>query len=463
MGSKLGIGSFLSHTGGKSCSIGVTMSQSTPYHPALMQAVERLHYRATVGDVAAQTGWPIQQAEQSLLTLAAQASGHLQVSQAGELVYLFPRNFRQVLRHKFFRLRLQEWWQQVWKVLFYLIRISFGIVLIALIIAVLAAILVIVIGWMFKDSDQDGGGSSGDSGGSNQSGGDWLSLFWYSYWWQDLGTIFAPTSDRRPQRPRDHAQLGFLESIYSFLFGDGNPNAELENRRWQMISGVIQQHHGAIVAEQVTPFLDLSGSPSTQEDEDYMLPVLIRFNGQPEVSPDGQLIYHFPDLQTTAQRREGAAIAPYLQEQEWRFSQATGSQLAWAIGLGVTLLILSMMLSGLLVSTSPAWIHLMSTLAWMYSVSYLLIPAGRYVWIQQHNQKITQRNQQRQERLKFLKSAGRTLNRKIQFAQEFAAQNVVDSENLAYTTETDLREQELRHSQQDCIRWERELNQHQTD
>jgi hypothetical protein len=440
------------------------MSQSTPAHPALMQAVERSHYRATVGDVAAQTGWPIPHAEQGLLALAAQAGGHLQVSQSGELVYLFPQNFRQVLRGKFFRLRLQEWWQQVWNVLFYLIRISFGIVLIALIIAVLAALLVIIIGWMFKDSDQGGGGSSGDNGGSSQSGGDWSSLLWYSYWWQDLGTIFAPTYDRRPQRPQEQAKFGFLESIYSFLFGDGDPNANLESRRWQMIAGLIRQHRGAIVAEQATPFLDTLEPSSAQEYEDYMLPVLTRFNGRPEVSPDGQLVYHFPDLQTTAQQQEQAAIAPsYLQEQEWPFSQATGGQLAWAIGLGATLLVLSMMLSGLLVSTSPAWMHLISTLAWIYSVSYLMIPAGRYFWIQQRNRKIAQRNQQRQERWKSLKSDSRMLNRKMQFAQEFAAQHVIDANNLAYTTETDLTEQELQHSQQDGINWERELDQRQTD
>lgn len=35
-------------------------------------------------------------------------------------------------------------------------------------------------------------------------------------------------------------------------------------------------------------------------DESYMLPVLARFNGSPEVDDAGQIVYVFPDLQQTA-------------------------------------------------------------------------------------------------------------------------------------------------------------------
>ncbi|MHC5599344.1 MAG: hypothetical protein ACYTXC_25965, partial [Nostoc sp.] len=97
--------------------------------PTIMQAVEQLGYRVTVGDVATQAGLNVAEANQSLLALASDAGGHLQVADSGDIVYLFPQNFRAILRNKYFRLRLQEWWKKVWNVLFYLIRISFGIFL----------------------------------------------------------------------------------------------------------------------------------------------------------------------------------------------------------------------------------------------------------------------------------------------------------------------------------------------
>ncbi|NET17284.1 MAG: hypothetical protein F6K08_32955, partial [Okeania sp. SIO1H6] len=70
-------------------------------NPAIMTAVENLEYRVTVGDVAAKAGLDVKVAEQGLLALATDAGGHLQVSETGEIAYLFPKNFRGILRNKF--------------------------------------------------------------------------------------------------------------------------------------------------------------------------------------------------------------------------------------------------------------------------------------------------------------------------------------------------------------------------
>ena len=69
--------------------------------PKIMKAVEQLGYRATVGDIAAQAGLNINFAQQGLLALASDAGGHLQVAQSGEIAYLFPKNFRSILRNKY--------------------------------------------------------------------------------------------------------------------------------------------------------------------------------------------------------------------------------------------------------------------------------------------------------------------------------------------------------------------------
>lgn len=100
-------------------------------NPQIMRSVEQLGYQVTVGDVATQAGLELNLANQGLLTLASEAGGHLQVSDTGDIVYQFPPNFRTILRNRFWRLRLQALWQKIWKVLFYLIRISFGIILVA--------------------------------------------------------------------------------------------------------------------------------------------------------------------------------------------------------------------------------------------------------------------------------------------------------------------------------------------
>ncbi|MDA0674469.1 MAG: hypothetical protein O3C67_12285, partial [Cyanobacteria bacterium] len=193
-------------------------------NPAVMKAVEALDYRVTVGDVAAKAGLDLNVAQQGTIALAANTQAHLQVSEAGEIAYEFPKNFRTVLRNKFWRLRVQETWDRIWSVLFYLIRISFGILLLVSILIIVAAIIVLVIA--LSSSQRDNERSSNSRGGGGL-------LFIPRFWIGDLFYFFDFNHGRRRrqvnrQRSGDEDGMNFLEAVFSFLFGDGNPNADLE-------------------------------------------------------------------------------------------------------------------------------------------------------------------------------------------------------------------------------------------
>lgn len=420
-------------------------------NPAIMQAVEKLNYRVTVGDVATQAGLNIEMANQGLLALATDAGGHLQVADTGDVVYLFPRNFRNVLKNKYFKLQLQEWWNKVWKILFYLIRISFGIVLIASIALITIAITMILAS--SSDRDDDGGGFGGGIG------------FFY---FPDLFWFFSPnynTGYRSHGRRREKSDLNFLEAVFSFLFGDGNPNANLEERRWQEIATVIRNNDGAVVAEQITPYLDNIGETYQQEYEDYMLPVLTKFNGKPAVSPEGEIVYSFPELQVTAKQKNSQSIPAFLREFSWRFSKATSSQVMLSAGLGGVNLIGALMLGSLLRDGTVAaqiggLVAFAQGIYWLllaYGVGFLAIPLIRYFWIQWRNEKIGDRNTQRQSRAKLIASADEKLQQKINFAHQFATNTVIGKDNLAYSTETDLIEQEIENSAKIDAEWQRRL------
>lgn len=434
-------------------------------NPTIMQAVEKLDYRVTVGDVASQAGLDIKIAEQGLLTLASEAGGHLQVSDAGEIAYLFPRNFRGVLQSKYFRLRLQAWWNQVWKILFYLIRISFGILLIASIVLIFVAITIILIA---MSSNRDG---EGDRRGGSGGGMIFFPRIWFG---PDLFWFFTPNYyDRRSYYHRrqqsyqgqDGDRMNFLESIFSFLFGDGNPNADLDERRWRTIATVIRNNGGAVAAEQIAPYLDDLGTGFDKEYENYMLPVLSRFNGRPEVSPEGQIVYHFPELQVTAAQTQPRSVSAYLKESLWKFSEATSGQLTAAIGLGLFNLLGAGVLGALLADGTiaaeigglVAFVDAIFGVLLGYGIAFLTVPLVRYFWLKWRNRKVETRNQERQERAAQLNQADETLQRKIVYAHQFAAQTVITGENLAYTTETDLTEQELAQSDKIDAEWRKRL------
>ncbi len=434
-----------------------------PLDTAVMTAVESLDYRVTVGDVAAEAGLSLAIAQQGLIALAADTQAHLQVSEAGEIAYEFPNNFRAILRNRFWRLRFQETWQKIWRVLFYLIRISFGVILILSILLIVVAIVALTIA--ASSSQREDNRSSRSSGGGM--------MFIPRFWVGDLFYFFNFNDRRRrssAQRLRSSGQeeeMNFLESIFSFLFGDGDPNADLEERRWQTIGTVIRNQGGAVAAEQVAPYLDDVGEGWANESEDYMLPVLTRFNGVPEVSPQGHIIYHFPELQVTAQDRKRTSVAAYLKATAWKFSRASSNQIGIAIGLGVFNFVGAIVLGVMLADNGSLVAELGGLVAFVYSIyglllaygiAFLGIPAARYFWVQRQNGKITAQNELRQERASTLNRLEGAVSEKIEYAKEFIAETVVTKDDLAYTTETDLTDQEFEQSEKLDAQWRDRLN-----
>ncbi len=429
-------------------------SNLTP-DPAIVKAVERLDYRVTVGDVAAQAGLDVNLAERGLLVLASAAGGQLQVAESGEVVYLFSKDFQTVLRNKFFQLQVKEWLDRIWQSVFYLIRISFGIVLMVLIALAIVAIIILVLA--VNSSRDDNNDNGGGIGMPNMGFPDLFWIFYPNYY----DRYDRPSPRRRNQGTT--SDINFLEAVFSFLFGDGNPNADLEERRWQAIATVIRNNRGAVIAEQVAPFLDDVGTGYDQEYEQYMLPVLARFNGRPEVSPEGQIVYHFPDLQTTVVEPRRKSVADYLQEYRYVFSRASRGQKIAAASLGALLLalaiVLNVWLSGgiALVGAADTFVRAIAVLSLGYSAAYLSVPLIRNFWIGLRNRKISDRNGERQQRARLLEQADPTIAQKLSYAQQFAAETVIHDDDLIYTTERDLIDQESDRSAQIDAEWQKRL------
>ncbi|HBL12729.1 MAG TPA: hypothetical protein DD379_15275, partial [Cyanobacteria bacterium UBA11162] len=92
-------------------------------------------------------------------------------------------------------------------------------------------------------------------GYSNRGGGIiFMPHFWIGpdiFWFFDPGYNRPYRRQRTSPESSERSQMNFLEGIFSFLFGDGNPNADLEERRWQEIGTLIRNSRGAVVAEQI--------------------------------------------------------------------------------------------------------------------------------------------------------------------------------------------------------------------
>lgn len=417
------------------------------FDPNIMQAIEQLNYRVTVGDVAAKAGLNVRVTQQSLLALASDVGGHLQVVNTGDIVYNFPNNFRNILQNKYFRLRLQKILDQVWGILFYLIKISFGILLILSLVIIIIAIIIIIVGLMFNQDDNNNNNSK-SLVSVELIGRLFYCIFDWSWMFlnDDYNTHYHTNHNAEEEKTMD-----FLPAVFSFLFGDGDPNAKLEQARWTQIGMVIRNNQNAIVAEQISPYLDELGTGYNLEYESYMLPVLTKFNGVPQVDSEGNIIYAFPELQTTVQETNEPLIDDYLEEKLWKFSQAGESQISLSIFLGCFNFFGALILGFLLLKNHNLskfgdlviFVHSIYGVLLGYGIGFLAIPLGRYFWIQNKNSEIEKRNLQREQRAIALQEPDEKLQNKIASTRQFAAQNLITNQNITYSTETDLIEQEL--------------------
>mmetsp|Transcript_18533 Transcript_18533/g.26886 ORF Transcript_18533/g.26886 Transcript_18533/m.26886 type:complete len:586 (-) Transcript_18533:91-1848(-) len=266
----------------------------------VIDAVEKAGYRATASDIAAVGGLNLEETRRDLLRLASLVEGELEVSNSGELVYNFSSNFRQKLSASSAVQRAKELWMSVQPLLSYLVRVSFGIVLLVSIVLIFSSIF--FISQTTRSSDDEDRRSNRPMGGgmSFYFGPSPLDFFFYR-------PYYTSYSDGVPLQ--DPEEMGFLESVFSYVFGDGDPNADIDDERMRLLADVIRSNNGAVTAEQLAPYLDGAPEPPSSGsmngnsylvDEKFVLPVVTLFNGRPEVTEDGDIVYLFPDLQTTA-------------------------------------------------------------------------------------------------------------------------------------------------------------------
>jgi len=401
----------------------------TEVQERLMNSVARLGYRVTVGDVAAELGLPVEQARRELNLVASQAGGSLQVSNTGEIAYQFDNQWREILSRKEQDAQWQEFIRSAKKTALYLGRISFGVMLIVSLIVIAVALFALSVAASSQRNDRDRDGPSFNFGG--------MYWFWYGFSPYNLFYFGGDPELERRRRYEQGEQVGFLEGVFSFLFGDGDPNADLEAQRWQRIAQTIRANQGVVTAEQVAPFLD----GPFDESENYVLPVLVKFDGQPQVSEAGGLVYQFPQLQVTAQSqsRLTPTAGGYLEEAPWEFSKAPANTQLLAGGLGVANLLGAAFLGLQVERYGPylarldlTWIALVSPFLLVYGVLFLTVPAVRYALLGAKNSKVEARNRLRRERSITLSRPSPALQEKLKFAQQFATRQILSKDSTVF-------------------------------
>jgi hypothetical protein len=284
----------------------------------VIDAVEKSNGSPIIAsDLATKAGISLSQARKDLTTLASLTRGDIAVSSDGDLLYTFPSNINGVLSTNSAKYRaLSTWNEKIVPPLFYATKVGFGVVLVASLVAVFSTIFFATSGSSRDDDDRRerrGGGMPMGFGGF--WGPSPFDFFYYRPYYSRY--YYSPAYDTRgrQQRSQDPDEMGFLESVFSYVFGDGNPNGDVEERRIALVAEMIRSNGGAVSAEQLAPFCDdvpmpnVSGEGSGRlgeerayVDESFVLPFVTQLNGEPQVTEDGDIVYIFPELMASASK-----------------------------------------------------------------------------------------------------------------------------------------------------------------
>lgn len=397
------------------------------------RSINELGRRVTAADVSAKTGLPVLTVSQVLNQLASETGGHLAVSGSGDVLYSFSPGFANTYLTRGLRLFFENASESILRTAFFLLRISFGIMLIF-------SFAIIVMTFFVLFYAQKGG-----QGKKPQSfdAGDRFNSFLNYMILRDIFFYFGNPS-RNPvkydyDKPtvRRPEQSNFLFDCFSFLFGDGDPNEGLEEKRWQLIAKVIKQHDNVITAEQLAPY-----TGADPKNEDAVLPVLVRFGGKPQVTESGNIIYSFPSLAVTAGAERPEPAPSFLREFHWKFTEASEQDLKPVYFIAFLNFAGSWFLWFILHSSkAPSLTALFTTLV-VYGTLFLLVPLLRYFALEILNKRIDQRNTRRADCAESLLEPDLNLKKKIAESREYRLRdNLITRSNIVYTTEKDHLEQ----------------------
>eukprot|EP00472_Partenskyella_glossopodia_P008745 CAMPEP_0197520880 /NCGR_PEP_ID=MMETSP1318-20131121/6204_1 /TAXON_ID=552666 /ORGANISM="Partenskyella glossopodia, Strain RCC365" /LENGTH=519 /DNA_ID=CAMNT_0043072637 /DNA_START=345 /DNA_END=1904 /DNA_ORIENTATION=+ len=466
----------------------------------VLSAVESKGGRVTAADVASSAGMKISDASRELNKLASYTGGDLEVSKDGDILYAFSRNVRADMLQRSAGLRARQLFEKIWPALAYLTRITFGVgIFVSL--AIIGTAIVVISSSSSKSDDDDRRGSRSSSsfgygGGYDGYGSPYRSssIFDVFYYSSNIFDVFyyRPYGYYAPYGEGD--EMGLLESIFSYVFGDGDPNSNRDQESLKACAELIRENGGVVIAEQLAPLLSPETGPVAKKDgigsgvvdESFMFDVLVALDGRPEVLENGDIVYVFENLGATTEDDTARQSAVSLRKQrsimsmigdsiyggtdkehnnekgifpeiKIPFSLASDGNLLIAGILGVVNLVGAVYLGSLLrdpmliYQTGPEFAALITKIfpfLLTYAIGYNVIPLLRGLANKRKNEEIEDRNFLRA--LWYDRQSTTKVQDKIRNSKRFRLkQRVINREDIEYTTAKDLDQQGLGRDEKD--------------
>ncbi len=252
----------------------------------VMSALKNSDRAATVADVVAATSLPIREVESTLKRMLDEYRGALRVTETGELLYYFPQGFRSASTG--FLPRLKRAARRAGGAVLRTARFLFKIWIVVMLVGYFALFLALLVAAVVASTAASVAGRGNDSRSRGRGGG--FGLFYLST--RLLQTFFFLWVYSSPGKTRKRRGRPLHQSVFAYVFGEGDPNREWEENARKAIIRHIQRHRGIVTTYEVA---SMTGLPLA-ESQAMIHRMLREYDGDPGVTDDGTLYYAFPGL-----------------------------------------------------------------------------------------------------------------------------------------------------------------------
>jgi hypothetical protein len=286
-----------------------------------IDALKRRKKGATVADICAATALPLSTVRELLPKAADEYSGRLQVTQSGEILYHFPEGFKSRYRG------IGVWLKKAAQKIAVFIKMGLSFLFKAWIMVMLIGYFVLFIALALASVFIS---VTAKSSGRDRRGGSFFGFGFFDLiirlWFYSELTRPRYGNKRVTRNKKQHSPLH--RAIFSFVFGEEDPNRDWQDRRSRVIIAYIQANRGVI---SLAEYMAFTGESSI-DAEQTLLAFCSRYAGSPEVTEEGTIVYRFDELLLRADKANTDELIPPVKRLK-TFSANSKSKNGWFIAI----------------------------------------------------------------------------------------------------------------------------------
>ena len=289
----------------------VTTIEAKRYSPdqaddALTRALRGKRGRLTKADAVTVSGLPSYIVDDSLERLLKTYKSRLEVTEDGELLYSFDpglvRRDQPTLAE-----RMRDVGRTLARVGVWVFKAWITVTLVVYVLAFVVLLLAMMFGGNDRRRDDRGFGGGGLGWMWWLLMPDWMTGRYGGYGYGQTDAWGRPIEAPRPKQLGQGPKKKIIYSVFDFVFGPAKPQADkLADER--EILGYLRAHDGRITA---TDLVGMFGW-SYHKAEEEVTRLLVDYDGEPEVTDEGVIVYEFPKLLKSANETAIATAPPRM-------------------------------------------------------------------------------------------------------------------------------------------------------